>query len=328
MGQVLELVLKVLKKEIIIEKYKNMSSYLVTGGAGFIGSHLVNHLIAQGHYVTILDSCNLDKTKSINPKAKFISGSITDLDILNSAFNNIDTCYHLAAVPSIQKSIDEWYISNQVNLGGTIAIFDLASKKNIPVIYASSAAAYGVPTSTYVKESDICSPMSPYGFDKYSTEIQARLFAEIKGLKSVGLRFFNVYGPGQDPKSPYSGVISIFIDKMLAGKPLQVFGDGSQERDFIYVDDIVNGLIKAQNQEALNKSSIFNLCSGKGTSLNELIDILSNTLNIQTNIEYLPSRPGDIYKSIGDPTKARNIIEFSADISIKDGLKKLYSSLI
>lgn len=303
-----------------------MSSYLITGGAGFIGSHLANRLIEEGHSVTILDCSDVAKIENVNRHAKIIKGSITDPDALNRAFENIDICYHLAAVPSVQKSIDDWHESHQINLGGTVAIFEIAAKKNIPVIYASSAASYGSPKSIPVSESDICNPMSPYGFDKYSTEIQANLFATIKGLKSVGLRFFNVYGPGQDPKSPYSGVISIFIDKILSGKSLDIFGDGSQERDFIYVDDVVNALIKANNKVALENSAVLNVCSGNGTSLNELIEILFDLLNIKVDVKYLPSREGDIYKSIGNASKAKELIDFSASITIKEGLKKLYNN--
>lgn len=302
-----------------------MSSYLITGGAGFIGSHLANRLIEQGHLVTILDCAGLSKIENVNKNAKFIKASITDPTILNGAFENIDICYHLAAVPSVQKSIDDWYESHQINLGGTVAIFEIAARKNIPVIYASSAACYGLPKSIPVHEDDLCNPMSPYGFDKYSTEIQANLFAKIKGLKSVGLRFFNVYGPGQDPKSPYSGVISIFIDRILSGKSLDIFGDGSQERDFIYVDDVVNALIKANNETALANSTVVNVCSGKETSLNELIEILFDVLNSKVDVQYLPSRPGDIYKSIGDASKAKKLIDFSAFIDIKDGLRRLCS---
>lgn len=305
-----------------------MSSYLITGGAGFIGSHLAARLIADGNSVTILDCSGQSKIDSINKAAKFINGSITDPFTLNTAFENIDVCYHLAAVPSVQKSIDDWYESHQINIGGTVAIFELASKKNIPVIYASSAAAYGLPKSIPVSEEDLCSPMSPYGFDKYSAEIQANLFGQIKGLQSVGLRFFNVYGEGQDPKSPYSGVISIFIDKILDKKPIQVFGDGSQERDFIYVDDVVNALIKANNKYALENSAVLNVCSGHGTSLNELIEILFDTLNTRTDIEYLPFRHGDIYKSIGDSSKAGRLLDFNSSVTIRDGLKRLVSKII
>lgn len=303
-----------------------MSTYLITGGAGFIGSHLANRLIAEGHSVTILDLSGASKIENVNKNAKFINGSITDPDLLNKAFENIDICYHLAAVASVQKSIDHWHESHMVNLGATVAIFEIAAKKNIPVIYASSAACYGLPKSIPVSEDDICSPMSPYGFDKYSTEIQANLFAKIKGLKSVGLRFFNVYGPGQDPKSPYSGVISIFIDRILSGNSLEVFGDGSQERDFIYVDDVVNALIKANNKDVLENSTALNVCSGKGTSLNDIILILFDILANKVDVKYLPSRPGDIYKSIGDASKAQELIDFVALISIKDGLQRLCSS--
>jgi UDP-glucose 4-epimerase len=214
-----------------------------------------------------------------------------------------------------------------VNLGGAINVFETAVNKNVPVIYASSAAIYGSSQNIPLKEDSEIIAASPYGFDKYSTEAHAKLFANLRGLKSVGLRFFNVYGSRQDPTSPYSGVISIFINKILKNEKVQIFGDGNQIRDFIYVNDVVEALIKANNKKTLDTSSSFNVCTGKGTTINSLIEILGELLNKQVEVEYLLAPPGDIYKSIGDPLKLEKVIGYKAGIGIRQGLQYLLSDM-
>jgi len=303
-----------------------MSSYLVTGGAGFIGSNLVDYLVNAGHQTTVLDSLLTGKIENINKLAKFIHGSITDAPLLEAAFDGIDVCYHLAAIPSVQDSIKNWSKCHQVNLGGSINVFEIAAKKNIPVIYASCAAVYGSPLNVPIREDSAIAPVAPYGFDKYSNEVHAKLFADLKGLKSTGLRFFNVYGSRQDPASPYSGVIPIFAKKILNGEKIQVFDDGNQTRDFINVSDVVQALIKANNKQSLEASSVFNVCTGRGVSVNDLINILFEIMGKEVDIEYLPRRNGDVYNSIGDASKAKELIGFEAAIDIREGARFVTNS--
>lgn len=298
---------------------------LVTGGAGFIGSHLVDQLIALGNKVKILDNISSGNLLYINSKSELIQGSITDASCLKKAFNNIDLCYHLAAIPSVQKSMDNWPECHQVNFSGTIKIFLEAAKRNIPVISTSSAAVYGDPVILPLNESDPINSKSPYGTDKYCSELQAKVFGYIYNLKSVTLRLFNVYGSRQDPNSPYSGVISIFAKQMSSNQPITVYGDGNQERDFIHVNDVIKLLIKSQEHVSTD-ANVYNGCTGNGTSLNKLIEILSNILNIKAEVHYHPFRDGDIYKSIGNPQKAQNDMGFIAQTGIKAGLLSLFAT--
>lgn len=298
-----------------------MSTYLVTGGAGFIASHLVDKLIEEGNEVIVLDDCSDGNKHNLNSKSKFVQGSILDAKLLEDIFSKVDFCYHLAATASVQKSISNWRKVHTNNLTGSIAIFNEASKKKVPVIYASSAAVYGAPTKTPISEDDSKNPTSPYGLDKLCVEHQAALFGGIHGLKSLGLRFFNVYGTRQDPSSPYSGVISIFVDKIKQNKPIKIYGDGKQERDFIYVDDVVKTLLKSRDFVSTT-SDIYNVCTGEAITISDLAQIISKILGKEVEIEYLTAREGDIYKSIGNPSKIKKL-GCEKFIDIESGLSKL-----
>lgn len=283
-----------------------MSSYLITGGAGFIGSHLADRLIEQGHKVTIIDDFSSGKMENVNKKCKVIKGSITERNSLAEAFVDIDFCYHLAAIASVQKSVDDWVNSHLVNLSGSVSVFAESAKRGIPVIYASSAAIYGDCKLLPIEEDqEKITPASPYGLDKYICEQQAALFAKFQGLKNLGLRFFNVYGPRQDPSSPYSGVISVFTNRIMNDQPINIYGDGSQERDFISVNDVVNILIKAQDFTSV-ESEVYNVATGKSTSINELAEILFEISGKKLPVSYLPAREGDIYKSLASNRKILN----------------------
>ena len=231
----------------------------------------------------------------------------------------VDFCYHLAAIASVQQSIVDWLDSHDVNLTGTINIFNEASKHNIPVIYASSAAVYGEQKLFPIAETATINLESPYGASKYFCERQAKLFGSIKGLKNIGMRFFNVYGPRQNPSSPYSSVISIFMDKIKKGETIQIFGDGNQERDFIFVQDIVTSLIKSQNFVS-SESEIYNICNNKPTSINQLVQILEQIFNKPIEINYAPARKGDITKSVGSCNKINKILSFNNHTTILEGL--------
>ena len=332
---------------------------LITGGAGFIGSHLSDYLLSEGHSVVIIDNLSSGKIENISKKCKLVIGDINDLDLLKKTFDRIDFCYHLAAIASVQKSVDNWIECHKTNLTGTINIFLQAAKQNIPVIYASSAAIYGDLDVFPLSENNEVKFLSPYGVDKYSCELQASVFAHIHRLKTIGMRFFNVYGLRQDPSSPYSGVISIFTDKIKNNRPINIYGDGSQERDFIFIGDVVKALVLArdaivtrhceepsmatwQSQKngnnlirspqslsslAITNSPIYNVCTGYGVTINSLVKNLFEIFDKEVSVNYLPQREGDIYKSIGNPQKAKNDIEFESSISLKDGLRALISML-
>ena len=347
-----------------------MSRYLITGGAGFIGSHLSDYLLLEGHSVTIIDNLSSGKIENISSKCKLIIADINDMDLLKKTFEEIDFCYHLAAVASVQKSVDNWIECHKTNLTATINIFLQASKRNIPVIYASSAAVYGDLDVFPLSEDIKVKLLSPYGVDKYSCELQASVFAHIHGLKTIGLRFFNVYGTRQDPNSPYSGVISIFTDNIKNNKPINIYGDGFQERDFIFIDDVVKSLALARDfilgsrhdeyepslrgeakattwqscktkVNALqdchaslamtignpNDSNIYNICTGNGISINSLIKSLFEVFDKEVAVNYLSPREGDIYKSIGNPRKAKDEIGFESSISLQDGLRILINTI-
>eukprot|EP00899_Mesostigma_viride_P016926 jgi/Mesvir1/25234/Mv20302-RA.1 len=222
--------------------------------------------------------------------------------------------------------MDNWPECHQVNFSGTIKIFLEAAKRNIPVIYTSSAAVYGDPVILPLNENDPINSKSPYGTDKYCSELQAKVFGYTYNLKSVTLRLFNVYGSRQDPNSPYSGVISIFAKQMSSNQPITVYGDGNQERDFIHVNDVIKLLIKSQEHVSTD-ANVYNGCTGNGTSLNKLIETLSNILNIKGEVNYHPFRNGDIYKSIGDPQKAQNDMGFVAQTVQNNDDKKLLIEL-
>lgn len=305
---------------------------LVTGGAGFIGSHLVDRLVAAGEQVVVLDNLSSGKRENLPPQAELIVGDITDGALVDELVKEADSVFHLAALVSVQECIKNWDFGHQVNLGATIRLFDAAAKvraAGVPVIYASSAAVYGDRSGSSCCEVNLPAPISPYGADKLACEHQARAMAAIHNLLSVGLRFFNVYGPRQDPRSPYAGVISRFCANRLANDPHIVFGDGQQGRDFIYVSDVVEGLIRARTFATRRKrAGVFNLCTGIETTLLELAAAIDNIAGgASTSIIHAEARAGDIRRSLGDPQLAARDLDFAAHTDICSGLGMLWASL-
>jgi UDP-glucose 4-epimerase len=298
-----------------------MSQYLVTGGAGFIGSHLVESLIASGHKVTVLDDLSTGRLCNLPPEGfSFIEGNIIDFDTVYRACQRVDGIFHLAAIASVSKCNEEWVESHKTNLTGTLVVMDAARKLGgIPVVYASSAAVYGCQPNGAIREDAPCKPSSPYGVDKFACELHAKAAYIIHQLPTIGLRFFNVYGSRQDPTSPYSGVISIFADRLRKQLPLTIYGDGNQTRDFIHVSDIVRFL-----QQAMEKSNkegeVFNACTGKASSLLELTSTLGDVLEIIPTLQFASVRLGDIKESLGDPSYAQKELRIKSSLSLKKGL--------
>ena len=302
----------------------------MTGGAGFIGSHLVARLLAAGDRVTVLDDLSSGQAANLPPEVRLVQGCVLDTALLDSVLAGVDLVVHLAARVSVQLCITDWMAAHRINLGGTIAVLQAARRAGpVPVVYASSAAVYGNHDDSPCAETDVPRPISPYAADKLGCEHQARAMAEIHALPSVGLRFFNVYGPRQDPRSPYAGVISKFCANRLADDPHTVFGDGQQSRDFIYVADIVEGLIRARTHaESKGGAAVFNLCTGVETTLIGLaaeIDTVSGRAPLP--ITHAEPRAGDIRMSLGDPAEAARRLGFTAGTDIQTGLGHLWASL-
>lgn len=280
----------------------------------------------------VLDNLSNGKRENLPPQAELVVGDITDTALVCDLVQQVDSVFHLAALVSVQECINDWRLGHRVNLGATIELFLAAAKARpggIPVVYASSAAVYGDRSGTHCVEANPPTPISPYGADKLGCEHQARAMAEIHQLSSVGLRFFNVYGPRQDPRSPYAGVISKFCANRLENRPHTVFGDGQQSRDFIYVADIVEGLIRARaHAQDPGGAAIFNLCTGAETTLAGLASEIDSVAGRgATPIRHAEPRSGDIRMSLGDPSLATRELNFTAQTDIRGGLKMLWASL-
>ena len=245
-----------------------MARFLVTGGAGFIGSHLVETLLNEGHAVRVLDDLSSGHRKNLPPQAQFTEADVTDPEAVDRAFDGIDGCFHLAAIASVGRSHHEWLRTHKVNLTGTINVFDQARpsrrRREVPVVYASTAAVYGNCGNLPVDEESPAAPLSAYGADKHACELHARIAGAIHGVPTVGLRFFNLYGPRQDPFSPYSSVISIFAERLLRGEPVEIFGDGEQARDFTNIQDAVRALRQAMRMPT-TKAPVYLWDSRRGT---------------------------------------------------------------
>lgn len=303
-----------------------MKKYLVTGGAGFIGSHLVETLLRDGHSVAVLDDLSTGKRENIPSEVVFYQGDVRDASIVANAIENCAGVFHLAAIASVTRSMQEWAHTHSVNQMGAVVVFEQAAKRTIPVVYASSAAVYGDNHHLPLSETEPPKPLSPYGLDKLACELQAAMGRECQGLQSIGLRFFNVYGERQDPKSPYSGVISIFIDQLTKGNPLQIYGDGEQSRDFIYVGDVVQFLMQAMQWLHLGNigAEVLNVCTEKAVSIKELAILLREVSERTVEILHKEARIGDIKHSLGNAKKASELLSVKANIKLVDGLKKTW----
>lgn len=302
-----------------------MSEFLVTGGCGFIGSHLVDRLLADGHKVRVFDDLSTGKRENLPANVELIEDCITDATALERAAFGVDGIYHLAAIASVERSNEAWAETHKVNLTGTINAFEAAryaGPKPVPVVYASSAAVYGDTASPQLSEFDKPGPLTAYGADKYGCELSARVAGLVHQVPTVGLRFFNVYGPRQDPKSPYSGVISIFLDRVRENQALRIFGDGEQCRDFVFVEDVVEALTLAF-ERAGTVPLIANVCTGKATTVNELASLTMRALGNTVLVRHGDARRGDIRSSIGNISVARQKLGFEARLTLIEGLRRI-----
>ncbi|MGZ0188035.1 MAG: NAD-dependent epimerase/dehydratase family protein [Alphaproteobacteria bacterium] len=303
-----------------------MAKYLVTGGCGFIGSHLADALLEAGHDVRILDDLSTGKLHNAPPAAELTIGDASDPMIAFRAMAGMDACFHLAAVASVERANDHWFQTHRINLSATIGLMEAAKAHGqLPFVYASSAAVYGDNPATPLQETAETRPLTAYGADKFGCELHARVAGGVHAVPTAGLRFFNVYGARQDPKSPYSGVISIFCDRLAAGLPITIFGDGGQERDFIHVSDVVRRLIDAM--AAVNIAApVFNVCTGRPTTVAGLAEIIGSTLGMTPEISHGPERISDIRRSLGDPSHATSVLGALATMTLVDGLARTINS--
>ncbi len=305
--------------------------YLVTGGAGFIGSHIVQTLLEQGASVRVLDNFSTGKRENLAElKQRFndhqfevVEGDLRDVSRVDEAVRGVDIIFHEAAFVSVPQSMEEPQTCFDINISGTSLLFDAARKAGVRrAVVASSAAVYGESDALPLVEETPLQPKSPYAVSKRVNEMYAELFTGAFGFEVVALRYFNAYGPRQRPDSMYAAAVPIFARRLLDNKPVTVFGDGGQTRDLINVRDIVRAnLVASEHPNAAGK--IFNICTGVETRLLDLLDVMYELLpNVPTH-QFAPPRAGDIYRSVGSPQKAAEAMDFRAEVSLVDGLKEV-----
>jgi UDP-glucose 4-epimerase len=306
-----------------------MKRYLVTGGCGFIGSHLVERLIRNKCAVRVIDNLSTGTRDFLPQEAELIVGDVGDSKLVRAAMRDICGCFHLAAIASVAQSSQKWIESHRTNLSAVVGLFEAASEARphpIPVVYASSAAVYGDSPVLPLNEDLPLRPLSPYGADKAACEMHARAGMSARGLSSTGLRFFNVYGPRQRPDSPYSGVITIFADRIARGERLEMYGDGEQTRDFVFVEDVTAVLwaamqrLEAENQQPA--ADVFNVCSGTPTRVHDLADRLMSLSNSSVSVVHAPPRAGEIRHSTGCPAKLVEAVGRLPSTPLDEGLAR------
>jgi len=305
-----------------------LTDILVTGGAGFIGSHSVERLLARGCRVRVLDNLSDGKRGNLplnHPNLELMIGDITNPDDVDAAMDGMHRCLHLAAQTSVPKSVQSPEFSCKQNILGFVQVLNGCQRHQVKrLVYASSAAVYGDPEMLPVKESSPVSPTSPYGLEKQVNEQYAALYRHLYGFSSMGMRYFNVYGPRQDPASSYAGVISIFVSQFQQGKTITIYGDGKQSRDFIYVGDIAR-----MNEAALMNeySGVCSIATGHSITLLELTDVLS-AFTRNPRIRFAPVRDGDISASEADISLMKETFDIVPDTRLEDGLRMLWNATL
>jgi len=299
--------------------------YVVTGGAGFIGSNTVDELVRRGDSVVVLDDLSSGKEENlaeIRSKISFIKGSITDLETVRKAMHEADYVLHLAARASVPRSVKDPLETNKINVEGTLNVLVAARDAKVKrVVFAASSSAYGETPTLPKVESMRPEPISPYGVSKYVGELYAQTFGRVYGLENVCLRYFNIFGPRQDPTSLYSGVLAKFCSAFLEGTPPVVFGDGEQSRDFTYVDNAVTAnLLACETPNVSGK--VFNIGTGGRVTLNETIAHLAKLSGAKLETKYEPAREGDIRDSQADITQARELLKYEPAVTFEEGLSR------
>jgi UDP-glucose 4-epimerase len=302
-----------------------MAMCLVTGGCGFIGSHLVEHLIEAGHTVRVLDDLSTGRLKnldSVEGRFDFLEGSVTDLQMVQSAAQGVNWLFHLAALPSVQRSLDDPTTTHAVCATGTLNVLEAARRAKVQrVIYAASSSAYGDVPGAIRREHGACRPLSPYAAAKLAGEHYCQSFGRCYGLETVRLRFFNIFGPRQNPEGPYAGVVARFVAAVCSGEAPVIQGDGQQSRDFTYVENAVQALLLAA-QSSKAPGNVYNLGAGGRTSVNQLAEILSGLLGTEVEPIHVEARPGDVRHSRADLRRARQDLGYEPLVDLPEGLRR------
>ncbi|MBA3276395.1 MAG: SDR family oxidoreductase [Chloroflexia bacterium] len=300
--------------------------YLITGGAGFIGSHIATHLVRQGQRVRVFDNLASGSVRNLDPimdDVEFIEGDIRDAGALRRAMAGAEVVFHEAAEPSVPRSIADPASTFAINVEGTLNVLtaarDLESRR---VVFATTCAIYGDAPELPKIESLPPAPLSPYAMSKLTGEHLCAMYSRLYGLETVGLRYFNVFGPRQDPSSAYAAAIPKFLEAMHAGRQPRVFGDGEQSRDFVAVDDVVRANLLAAGADGAS-GHVFNIASGQLVTINQVLATLSEVTGIDASPEYLPARPGDILHSLADVSLARRYLGFEAAIGFREGIERI-----
>jgi nucleoside-diphosphate-sugar epimerase len=303
-----------------------MRHYLVTGGAGFIGSHIVQALLEGGNFVRVLDNFSTGRRENLagmRGNLEILEGDLRDPARMREAVRDIEVIFHEAAFVSAPQSMTEPQSCFDVNVGGTEILLEAARQARVRrVVLASSAAVYGDSDALPLSEDTILQPLSPYAASKQIGEIYAGLYTRSFGLEVVALRYFNVFGPRQSPDTQYAAVVPIFIRRLLAGQPVLVYGDGGQTRDLIYIQDVVRANLLAADRSQAAAGQVCNICTGRETRINDLLETLMQLFPSAPAPQYAPPRPGDIYRSVGNPKRAAATLGFRAQILLADSLRQ------
>jgi UDP-glucose 4-epimerase len=299
--------------------------FLVTGGAGFIGSHIVEALVRRGDRVRVLDNLSTGKRANLAPfgdRVELIEGDLVDEAAVRAAVAGVDCIFHEAALASVPRSVEKPLDTHAACVTGTVNLLDAARRGGVRrVVYAASSSAYGDQPTSSKRETDLPSPISPYGAAKLAAEIYCQSFAATFGLETVCIRYFNVFGPRQDPDSPYSAVIPLFITALLANRRPVVYGDGGQSRDFTYVGNVVRGNLLAADAPNVS-GQVINVANGRQTSLLELLVALNRFLGTSVQPIHEPARVGDVRESLADITKARKLLGYEPEVEFEEGLRR------
>ena len=303
--------------------------YLITGGAGFIGSHLVRRIIGAGGLVRVVDNLSSgypERLDDVRDSIQLLTGDLADESIAADAVKDIDYVLHQAAVPSVQRSMMDALGTNRSNVTATLNLLEKSRHAGVRrFVYAASSSAYG-DTEVLPKEEEMpVNPLSPYALQKWVGERYCKLYYELYGLETVSLRYFNVFGPGQNPYSEYSAVIPRFTTHLLAKEPITVYGDGEQSRDFTYIDNVIEANILALRVRNA-RGEVCNIGCGQRVSLNELIRMLEKIVGVRARVNYVPAKPGDVRHSLADITKAARVLGYVPKTHIEEGLRRTVES--
>jgi nucleoside-diphosphate-sugar epimerase len=299
-----------------------LANYLVTGGAGFIGSHISEELIRRGQRVRVVDSLVTGYQRNLRDGVEFVQGDLADPAVARAAVDGMDYVIHQAAIPSVPRSVDKPEESHRANVDATMQVLLASRAANIKrVVFAGSSSVYGDQPVLPKTETMPTNPLSPYALQKLMAEMYLQMFTRLYGLETVTTRYFNVFGPRQDPGSPYSGVISLFIKALNEGTTPVIYGDGGQTRDFTYVTNVVDGVLRAAEAPGVG-GQVFNIATNSRISLNQLLETLKKIFGSDVQPAYKEARQGDVRDSQADISKAEKMLGYKPTVGLEDGLRK------